>query len=71
MNIKQFARMGGKARAAKMSAEERSSQARAAIQTHWDALTPEERSAQARKGANTRKRNAAAKAKAAKKGKRK
>lgn len=49
-------RLGGKARAARMSSEERSEASRKAVAARWAAMTPAQRSAAAKKSARKRKK---------------
>lgn len=56
LTASEMGRKGGKARAANMTAKERSEHMRRASQAFWAKLTPEERSALARKRARVRKK---------------
>ena len=49
-------RLGGKARAARLTEAERSESARKAVAARWAAMTPEQRSAAAVKAAKKRKK---------------
>jgi len=59
LTASEMGRKGGKARAAKMSAKERSEHMRRASRAFWSKLTPEQRSTLARKRAliRNKKRN--------------
>jgi hypothetical protein len=61
LTASEMGRKGGKARAAKMTAKERSEHMRRASEAFWAKLTSEERSALARKRALTREKNRARK----------
>ena len=49
-------RLGGKARAARLSSEERSAGARKAISAYWAALSPEQRTAEMKRRAAKRRK---------------
>jgi hypothetical protein len=56
MDTKEAGRRGGKRRAKQMTDEQRSQAASHAVKSFWDALSPEQRSAEMRKRARKRKK---------------
>lgn len=56
MDTRKAGQIGGKRRAAKLTPEERSEGAAVASRAYWDALTPEERSAEMKRRAKKRKK---------------
>ena len=56
MDTRRAGRIGGKRRAAKMTAKQRSEGAGLASRAYWDALSPEQRSAEMKRRAAKRKK---------------